>query len=42
MKFFILCVLLAGCTPATVRCDAHLQPINAPAPKLLDAPPELR
>lgn len=24
--------LLCGCSTPTVRCDAHLQPINRPAP----------
>lgn len=29
----LLVALLQGCTPSAVRCDAHLLPINAPAPK---------
>jgi hypothetical protein len=29
-KFLSLCWLLAGCASHTVRCDAHLQPINLP------------
>jgi hypothetical protein len=31
---FVLCslVLLAACTSHEVRCDAHLMPINVPAP----------
>ena len=24
--------LLCGCSTPTIRCDAHLQPINRPAP----------
>ncbi len=30
----ILCLisLLCGCSTPTIRCDAHLQPINRPAP----------
>jgi hypothetical protein len=33
MARWILCltVLLQACTSHAVRCDAHLQPINAPA-----------
>ncbi len=38
MKLCILYVLLAGCASHTVRCDTHLQPINVPAPKPIDAP----
>jgi hypothetical protein len=31
MRILILCVLcLSGCSEAAVRCDAHLQAINAP------------
>ncbi len=29
---FCLMALLCGCSTPGVRCDAHLQPINAPAP----------
>ena len=25
--------LLGGCSTPAVRCDAHLQPINAPTPR---------
>ena len=30
----IVCLipLLCGCSTPTLRCDAHLQPINRPAP----------
>jgi hypothetical protein len=30
----IVCLipLLCGCSTPTIRCDAHLQPINRPAP----------
>jgi hypothetical protein len=28
-----LMLALGGCSAAKVRCDAHLQPINAPAQK---------
>jgi hypothetical protein len=27
-----LIALLCGCSTPTIRCDAHLQPINRPAP----------
>ncbi len=27
-----LITLLCGCSTPTIRCDAHLQPINRPAP----------
>jgi hypothetical protein len=27
----VFCLLLGGCARPGVRCDAHLQPINAPA-----------
>jgi hypothetical protein len=32
---FIIClsILLQGCASHAVRCESHLQPINAPAPK---------
>jgi hypothetical protein len=35
MTRFILCltVFLHACASHAVRCDAHLQPINAPADK---------
>ena len=28
-----LILLLGGCSAHSVRCDAHLQPINPPAPR---------
>jgi len=32
MRLFICLIpLLAGCSTPSVRCDSHLQPINAPA-----------
>ena len=32
MRVFICVIpLLCGCSAPTVRCDAHLQPINPPA-----------
>jgi hypothetical protein len=38
MRLFVsLCWLLAGCASHTVRCDAHLQPINVT--KSASAPP---
>jgi hypothetical protein len=42
MRTLILCVLwLGGCSSTAVRCDAHLQAINAPAAKAVaDAPTE--
>jgi hypothetical protein len=34
MRILILCVLcLSGCASTAVRCDAHLQAINAPINK---------
>ncbi len=34
MRILILCVLcLSGCSSTAVRCDAHLQAINAPDEK---------
>jgi hypothetical protein len=35
MARFIVCfiLLLQGCASHALRCDAHLQPINAPAAK---------
>jgi hypothetical protein len=34
MRILILCALcLGGCSSTAVRCDAHLQAINAPAAK---------
>lgn len=30
---FILVLALCGCASPPMRCDKHLQPINAPAPK---------
>jgi hypothetical protein len=27
----MFCLMLAGCAKPGVRCDAHLEPINAPA-----------
>jgi hypothetical protein len=40
MRILILCILwLGGCSSTAVRCDAHLQAINAPAGKAsADAP----
>jgi hypothetical protein len=40
MRILILCALcLGGCSSTAVRCDAHLQAINAPADKAAaDAP----
>lgn len=38
MKVWLLCVLVSGCASHTVRCDARLQPINAPAPNPAAAP----
>jgi hypothetical protein len=32
-----LFLLLQGCATATVRCDAHLTPINPPAAKSAEA-----
>jgi hypothetical protein len=29
----LILVCLVACTAKEVRCDLHLQPINAPAPK---------
>jgi hypothetical protein len=44
MRILILCVLwLGGCSSTAVRCDAHLQAINAPTDKAgagADAPTE--
>jgi hypothetical protein len=31
--FIYLLLLLSGCSSPPVRCDKHLQPINAPAAK---------
>ena len=32
MRLFICLIpLMCGCSTPSVRCDAHLQPINAPA-----------
>jgi hypothetical protein len=41
MARWILCfsVVLQACTSHAVRCDAHLQPINAPAAKSVPAVP---
>ncbi len=34
MRLILILVLaLYGCASAPVRCDKHLQPINAPEPK---------
>jgi uncharacterized lipoprotein YmbA len=34
MRGFLICVLLlSGCSSPSVRCDAHLKPINASADK---------
>jgi hypothetical protein len=40
MARIIVCVtlLLQACGSHVVRCDAHLQPINAPAPAAKAAP----
>jgi hypothetical protein len=37
----IVCLipLLCGCSTPTIRCDAHLQPINRPAPGSAAAAP---
>jgi len=37
----IVCLipLLWGCSTPTIRCDAHLQPINRPAPGSAAAAP---
>jgi hypothetical protein len=37
----IVCLipLLCGCSTPTIRCDAHLQPINRPAPGSTAAAP---
>jgi hypothetical protein len=35
-------LLLSACSGAAVRCDKHLEPINAPAPKLASAEPHRR
>jgi hypothetical protein len=31
---FCLLLLLSACSTPAVRCDKHLEPINAPAPKI--------
>ena len=31
--FLSICLLVQGCASHAVRCDAHLEPINAPAAK---------
>lgn len=31
---FCLALVLSACSTATVRCDKHLQPINAPSAKI--------
>jgi hypothetical protein len=39
MARIIICfsLLLQACTPHMIRCDTHLQPINAPADKATPA-----
>jgi hypothetical protein len=38
MRFILLCLLfVGGCSNSAVRCDAHLRPINSPAPKAVVA-----
>jgi hypothetical protein len=32
--FFCLALALSACSTAAVRCDKHLQPINAPAARI--------
>jgi hypothetical protein len=40
MRTLILCVLwLGGCSSTAVRCDTHLQAINAPAAKAAEGTP---
>jgi hypothetical protein len=34
----LLAVFLGACSSTAVRCDAHLQPINAPKPTAPRAP----
>lgn len=31
--FFSICVMVQGCASHVVRCDAHLEPINATTAK---------
>jgi hypothetical protein len=31
--FLSICLMAQGCASHVVRCDAHLEPINAPAAK---------
>ena len=40
----IICLLflLSACATPAVRCDKHLEPINAPAAKLAAAGPDRR
>jgi hypothetical protein len=40
MVRIIVCLMLCleACTSHIVRCDAHLQPINAPAEKVTNKP----
>jgi hypothetical protein len=37
-----LLLLLSACSTPAVRCDKHLEPINAPTPKLAPAEPDRR
>jgi hypothetical protein len=39
---FCLALALSGCSTAAVRCDKHLQPINAPAAKIASMPADRR
>lgn len=38
LVIFVLCIVAAACERHAVRCDAHLQPINVPAPKQAGLP----
>ena len=43
MRVMICFLLLLGaCSTPAVRCDKHLEPINAPAPKLASAESDWR
>jgi hypothetical protein len=38
MRMFVCLIpLLCGCSPPALRCDAHLQPINPPAARVIPA-----
>jgi hypothetical protein len=39
---FCLALLLSACSTPAVRCDKHLQPINAPAAKMASPAPDRR